>query len=116
MSFEYKEVIEELKEKKEELTKLIKTSDKSKYETELSRLKINKLTRQSPVEVLYDVLIYFQNNNEILLNNKYKWTHTVDSSGTYVDLGCFYSDGVYINGYSGSNSYSRLVVVFCYDF
>ncbi len=111
MPTEYKEAIKELKDKKEELAKLIKTGDKSKYEPELSKLKLNKLTRQSPVEALYDILIYFQNNNERLLENKYTWTHITDSDGKRVRLGYFDSDGTGVNGNSDDDSYSTLGVL-----
>jgi hypothetical protein len=100
MSTEYKEAIEELKDKKEELNKLIETGD----EPELSKLKLNKLTRQSPVEALYDILIYFQNNNERLLEKKCTWTHTVDSDGLRVVLGFFVSGGPLVDRYPDGNS------------
>ena len=116
MPDEYKVAILELKDKKEELVKLIETGDKSKYEGELSKLKVNQLTRQSPVETLYDILIYFQNNDERLLENKYAWTHTATSDGDRVRVGGFDSDGADVYGRSDGRSLSALGVVFSRNF
>ena len=116
MPDEYKEAISELKDKKEELAKLIETNDRNKYEPELSKLKINKLTRQSSVETLYDILIYFQNNDERLLEDKYAWTHTATSDGSRVYVGHFDSGGAGVNGDSDDDSNSSLGVVFSRNF
>jgi len=116
MPDEYKEAISELKDKKEELAKLIETDDRSKYEPELSKLKINKFTRQSPVETLYDILIYFQNNDERLLEDKYAWTHTAASDGYRVNVGYFDSDGACVSWDSDGRSGSDLGVVFSRNF
>jgi MoxR-like ATPase len=116
MPKEYKEAILELDSRKDDLRKLLKTGDKSKYEPELSKLKINRLIRQSPAETMYDILMYFQNNNERLLEGKYTWTHAADSDGARVRLGGFVSDGLYVHSYSADHSYSDLGVVFSRKF
>ena len=63
-----------------------------KYAQELGDLKINQLTRQTPSEVLYDLLMYF-NVNGRLLENKYTWTNRRASDGDLVSVGGFVADG-----------------------
>lgn len=116
MPTQYQEAIEEFEAKKEKLTKLINTGDKNIYEPEISKLKLNKLTRQSPVEVLYDILIYFQNNNKRLLENKWTWTHATDSDGKRVFVGPFDSDGARVSRDSDDLSISYLGVAFSRNF
>lgn len=113
---EFKEAIDELNSKKAQLKKLLDEGDRSKYEPEISKLKLNKLTRQNPSEVLYDILIYFQNNDERLLGNKYAWTHATDSGGGRVSLGDFVSLGVDVDCDSDDRSVSDLGVVFSRKF
>ena len=116
MPEEYREAIDELDSKKDKLQKLLKTGDKSKYEPEISKLKLNKLTRQSPAEVLYDILIYFQNNDERLLEGKFAWTHTAGSDGDRVIVGDFGSGGADVGGDSDDSSSSDLGAVFSRNF
>ncbi len=116
MPTQYKEAIKEFEAKKEELTRLIKTGDKSVYEPEISKLKLNKLTRQSPVEALYDLLIYFQNNNERLLEKKATWTHATSSTGERVVVGYFDSGGAEVCRRSDDRSYAGLGVVLSRNF
>ena len=98
MPDEYKEAIKELKDKEEELTEIIKTGDSSEHRSEISKLKLNKLTRQSSAEALYDILIYFQNNDERLLEDEYTLTHTTSFIvANYVCVGYFNFDGAHIN-------------------
>ena len=93
---EYKEAIKEFEEQKEELKKLIDSDWKTASE-KLEGLKITQLTRQTPVEVLYDILIYFQNNDkERLLENEYTWTNYRSSDGGLVGVGRFDSDGAVV--------------------
>ena len=113
---EYKEAIDELNAKKSQLQKLLSEGDRSKYEPEISKLKINKLVRQNPSEVLYDILIYFQNNGERLLENNYTWTHATASDGFCVFLGRFGSGGLDVDGSSADYSDSGLGVVFSRKF
>jgi len=116
MPDEYKEAIDELNSKKDQLQKLLKEGDRNKYEPVISKLKLNKLTRQSPAEALYDILIYFQNNDERLLEDKYAWTHTATSDGDRVYVGGFDSDGACVDKNSDGRSHSGLGVVFSRNF
>ncbi len=112
---EYASAIKELRDNKEKISELIKNRDIKEYESKLSFLKLNKLTRQSPVEALYDILIYFQNNNKRLLKNNYTWTHKLeynesprielDLIGNFrVIIGGFDSSGVSVSKLKGGSS------------
>ena len=70
----------------------------------LEELKINRLTRRSPAEALYDLVVYFQNNGERLLPDTYSWTNRRNSSGSLVYVGYFESDGVVVSGDSPGES------------
>lgn len=97
---EYREAIEELIEKEEELKNV---SGWSKINSILNKLKISKLTRQSSVEALYDTAIYFFNNDEQLLKDEYVWTNTAASDNRVVVS--LFRSGASIN--LGSEAYAR---------
>jgi isocitrate/isopropylmalate dehydrogenase len=50
--------------------------------------------RRKPVEVAYDVLAYFNNRNQRILEKDYDWTSVQSSDGWFVSVGYFYSDGL----------------------
>lgn len=93
---EYQTAIAELENKKDQLRQLI-SNDWQKAAIELSKLKINQLTRQDPTEVLYDLLVYFQQNAR-LLENRYTWTLRLSSVGRLVLVGGFDVDGAGVRG------------------
>lgn len=82
----YREAITEFESQKDEIAELIK-SDWEKAAEKLENLKITHITRQSPVEALYDMLVYFQINDKKLLENEYTWTKRRHSYGRLVDFG-----------------------------
>ncbi len=100
----YQEVISEFEKEKDAIGKLI-DSNWQKASEKLSQLKINQLTRQNPVEAVYDIVIYFQNKSERILEKDYAWTSRRDSSGGLVNVGDFDSGGVDVDSdqpdYSG---------------
>lgn len=121
ISPEYQEAIEEFEDyakfkfsgkTKEEISKLLGGSSWEKYAQELSELKINKISRHTPAEFLYDILAYFQKNGERLYENMYIWTSRRDSSGKLVYVGYFDSDGVSVNSDQPDYSYDDLGVAF----
>jgi hypothetical protein len=116
MPREYQEAIDELDSKKDKLRQLLATNDRNKYEPELSKLKINRLCRQSPAEAQYDILMYFLTNDERLLENVYTWTHASDSDRYRVNVGYFYRGGLYVYGDADEISNSYLGVVFSRKF
>ncbi|MDD4290503.1 MAG: AAA family ATPase [Patescibacteria group bacterium] len=78
------------------------------FETGKDKEKINNLLRHNPAEFLYDILIYYQNNNKRLLESLYSWTSTVSSDGDRVLEGDFASNGLGVSGYSDGYSLSDL--------
>ncbi|MBU4367367.1 hypothetical protein KKC49_00675 [Patescibacteria group bacterium] len=96
---------------KGEIKTIIK-SNRKEYAQQLSELKINRLTRQSVSEALYDILIYFQNNNQRLLENKFTWTKRSSSDGALVHIGYFNSEGADVNRWHLETADGRLGVSF----
>ena len=52
--------------------------------------------RRTPVEIAYDTLIYYGANKESLLEGKYDWSGVRSSGGSFVHVGLFTSDGLYV--------------------
>lgn len=109
LPFEYEEAIQEFEEKKEEINKILKSDWKLAAES-LANLLINKLARPSAVEVFYDLIVYFQNRGERLLNDvpRYTWTTSLKSNNELIKAGYFTSSGVSFSssGPDGTDSYS----------
>lgn len=83
--------------KKEEIKALLSKSGWKKYAAELGDLKINQLFRQSPVEALYDLLVYFEHTGKRMLELEHTWTSRRSADGHLVYVGFFvaYGAGVY---------------------
>jgi hypothetical protein len=94
---EYREAIKEFEAQEKEIAKLM-DSDWQKAAEKLADLKINQLTRQTPVEALYDTLAYFQNTGQRLNEKMYAWTSRRSSGGGIVGVGDFDSDGAGADG------------------
>jgi hypothetical protein len=108
---EYQEAIGEFEKEKDGIGK-ITSSEWQKAAEKLSNLKINRLTRQNPAEVLYDIAIYFQNKSERILENKYSWTYSRASDGMLVYVGRFDADGVGVDGWGPGRSGGGVGVAF----
>jgi hypothetical protein len=94
---EYVEAIAEFDREKAGIGVIVKSTNETEWKRAaeiLANLKITKLLRQSPVESLYDLIVYFQVNNTRLLPNQYTGTSRRGSSGRLVHVGYFDSDGV----------------------
>ncbi len=108
---EYQEAIKEFSEQKEKIGKLME-DDWQEAAKMLEELQITKLTRQSPVEFMYDILAYFKNNKERLFENMYTWTARRDSGGGLVYAGRFDSGGVAVSSDGPDYSADYLGVAF----
>jgi len=108
---EYTEAIDELEAQKAEIVALI-SSNPREATLRLSNLKINQLTRQSPVDALYDFLMYLQNNNSRLMESKYTWTYRLTSDGGLVSVGFFGADGANVSSWAPDSAYDDLGVSF----
>jgi len=107
----YKEAIEEFEAKKAGIQAIL-TSNWQEAAKQLSELKLNQLTRQLPVETMYDFLMYFKNNNKRLLESKYTWTFRLTSDGRLVDVGSFDADGADVGHWTPVNADDDLGVSF----
>lgn len=92
----YQEAIDEFNKKKGDIKDLI-SADWKKASEELEQLKITKLTRPNPAEVIYDILLMKEKNNEYVLGNMYAWTKCRRSGGGLVSVGSADSDGAHVD-------------------
>lgn len=93
---EYQTALHEFDAQKASLATLI-LHDWQEAAKRLSELKLNQLIRRTPVETLYDTLVYFQNNDDRLLQGMYDWTISRGADGRLVLAGNFVSDGLGMN-------------------
>ncbi len=66
--------------------------------------------RRTPVEIAYDTLIYYGENKESLLENRYDWSGVQSSGGGFVRVGRFDSGGLRVLSGSRGNAGSDLGV------
>lgn len=111
ISESYQQAITEFEAQKDEIEKLM-TTDWKKAAEKLEKLQINQLTRQTPVETIYDLIAYLHTNNQRLLENKYTWTKRRFSDGRLVVVGNFDSSGAGLNGWLPDDSDDNLGVSF----
>lgn len=107
----YQAAIMEFEAKKQHLEELMGTGWQACVK-ELSELQITKLTRQSPADVIHDILVYNQNNDQRLLENVYTWTSVRSSVGNLVGVGVFRSDGLRVGSDDPDRSGDDLGVSF----
>lgn len=109
---EYQDAITEFTSQKVKIEKLIEDDWKEAAKI-LEGLQITQLTRQSPVEFMYDILAYFRSNKERLFeDNIYAWTRRRDSDGKLVSVGSFDSVGVSVGRSTPGRSNDDLGVCF----
>lgn len=94
---EYQDAIAQFESQKAEIGILIDSDWKAAAE-KLESLSITQMTRQTPAEAIYDLIMAYQNNEERLLSDMYAWTSKRDSDGFLVDVGPFGSVGVLVLG------------------
>ena len=111
MPKEYQDALREFAEKKSTIQKMM-SNDWQKAAEMLAELSINKLTRQSPSEFIYDMIAYLKSNKERLLENMYTWTSRRRSGGGLVLVGGFGSDGAGVGCYGPDYSDDGLGVSF----
>ncbi len=92
----YREAASKLRERRDDL-KLLMESDWKKAAEELISLKMNRFFRETPVEVLYRLIVYYTINHKRLLESEGVWTNVLSSAGRIVLMGDFNSEGVIID-------------------
>lgn len=109
---EFQSAISEFEKTREEIGTLIGTGDWQKAAEKLEGLAITKLARQAPAEALYDLLVYFQNRGERLLENTYTWTSKRSFDGSLVYVGSFDAKGAHVYRLAPHDRYGALGVSF----
>ena len=115
MPAEYVEAIEEFETEKAEISAIVSSSTESEWKEAAQRLealKINQLTRRSPAETMYDLMVCYQQTGKKQLPDIYSWTKRRSSGGFLVCVGYFGSDGVAVYGLWPGSSPSSLGVSF----
>ena len=97
MPNEYQEAIEEFEKQSKDLKELT-DKDWQKAAERFEQLKLTQLTRQTPVEAIYDLALVRGANDEQLLENIYTWTSRRYSDVGLVNVGSFDPRGVYVDG------------------
>jgi hypothetical protein len=100
---EFHVAIEEFEKNKDEIAELLVDDNNLEKATErLAKLAITKITRQTPVEVLYDMWVYYQNrggrSGGRLLEGRYTWTSHARSR-SFVLVGNFNYKGAQLYSY-----------------
>ena len=94
---QYADAIKELDAQKDDIRQLIDDDNWEEAAKRLADLTLNKLTRRIPVEVLYDMLVSFQNGGKRHLEDMYDWTCVRSSDGRLVIVGDFDRGGVVVS-------------------
>ena len=68
------------------------------------------VTRRKPVEIIHDILAYYEARKARILENDYDWSGTESSVGRLVNVGYFASDGLYVSDVSREYTASNLGV------
>jgi len=107
---DYQEAIAEFEKQKRGIEKNLLSNWKDSA-NKLAGLKLTQMTRQTFVEQHYGWLVYFQNRNERLLEDKYNWTGSQSSDGNLVNVGNSDTDGANVNNWKPDNSNDNIGVV-----
>lgn len=113
---QYAEAIKELDAEKVKIRNLIDSGSWEEAAKQLANLKLNKITRRVPVEVLYDMLVTFQNGDKRHLEDFYDWTVARSSDGYLVRVGYFGPGGVSVDYWRPRFSSDGLGVVLARKF
>lgn len=90
---ELRVAILEFNNEKYRIVELLKT-DWEKATEELEKLKITSLTRETPAEVLYRLILSEKKTGKKSLPSTYTWTSVRSSNGDFVNVGYFDSGGL----------------------
>ncbi|MCX6782124.1 MAG: hypothetical protein NTW66_03345 [Candidatus Magasanikbacteria bacterium] len=112
----YLSAINEFADQKDDIQGLINSYEWHVAAEKLANLQINQLTRQTPAEALYDILIHFQTTGKYLLEKMYTWTTRRspdgDLLGDLVGVGVTGSEGADVFRYGSGSEGDYLGVSF----
>lgn len=115
MPAEYAEAIAEFETAKAGIAAIVESDDETKWKEagrRLEALKLTQLTRQTPAEALYDVVVYYQHTGQRLLEGNYTWTARRASDGRLVNVGLFDAVGAIVGRDGPGSRYGFLGVSF----
>lgn len=107
---EYQEAITEFNQKKADIEANLTANWQVAAET-LADLKITKLLRRTPAEILYDLVVTAdgkQPNGKKLLVSKYDWSSSRYSVGRFVYVGNLESNGAGVDGNAPGRTFGSL--------
>ena len=109
---EYAEAVLEFEEEKAAIAERMKGGNWGDASQWLADLKITKLTRETPVEAMYRLVLQEKTDQEKLFSAKYAWTSRRASGGGIVGVGQFGSGAAGFISDPPHHSYSDLGVFF----
>jgi len=92
---EFADAIDEFEKQKADIASIINI-DWEEAAKRLSKLKLNKLARQTAIETLYDINVRLLIKGNRLLEKICTWTNSCDSDGKFVLVGGADYDGAYV--------------------
>lgn len=107
---DYQEAINEFEKQKKGIEKNLSSNWKESAD-KLARLKLTQMTRQTFVEERYGWLVYFQNKNNRLLEDKYNWTGSQASGDLLVGVGKADARGAVVSRWLPGDSGGSIGVV-----
>jgi len=108
---DYQEAIDEFERENNDLRRNL-SSKWQESANKLAGLKLTQMTRQTFVEERYGWLVYFQNRNNRLLENRYNWTGSQASDGNLVGVGDADAHGAGVGYWKPGSSDGGVGVVF----
>jgi hypothetical protein len=108
---DYQDAIMEFDSQKGNLDTLL-GKDWNEAGKKLAALKLNQMTRISPVEDTYRHLAYFQTTGDRLFHTAVNWTNTRSSDGYFVSVGFFDAFGVLVLSWGPNDQGRKLGVCF----
>src|SRR3989339_195189 len=79
---------------KEDKIKNLLPDDSHLAARKLEELKISAIILQTPVEAVYDLIAYYQKNDQRLLDLQYTWTCGRSNEGHLINVGFLENDGI----------------------
>jgi MoxR-like ATPase len=94
----YKTAIEEFQRDKKQLETLLGTGEWKAAGEKLEKMPLTSMLREDPAQALYRLIVTEKKSGKKFLANKWNWTATRSSDGSFVDVGGFGADGVGVDG------------------
>ncbi len=110
MPKEYQDAIDEFDKQRSDIVRLM-DDDWVEAAKKLASLKLNQMTRQTPVEAIYDLTTNLVYRDRRLMEGHYAWTNKQTSDGGLVGVGDFALGGASVDSWDPDYAYGALGVV-----